>query len=76
MSVMALEKRIVVDTEGRPVEVVIPYEKFVEFIETYGLDLSDEEKEGILEAKADIEKGNWDAFSTAEEVKIEVGCTN
>jgi hypothetical protein len=48
------------DRGGSPLEVVIPYEKFVEFVEEYGLDLTDEEREAIREAKSDWDAGRLD----------------
>ena len=43
-----LQKSIRYDRGGKPLEVVIPYEDFVDFIETYGLDLTDEEIEALV----------------------------
>ncbi len=75
MSSAVLNRKIVVDGTGKPVEVIIPYEEFIDFVETYGLDLSDEERLGILEAKADIAEGDLSDFVTADEAKREIGCT-
>ena len=68
-----LEKSVRYDRGGKPVEVVIPYEQFIDFIETYGLDLSDEEKEDLREAIADREKGRDERFLSAEEAKRQLG---
>jgi PHD/YefM family antitoxin component YafN of YafNO toxin-antitoxin module len=68
-----LQKSVRYDRGGKPVEVVIPYEQFIDFIETYGLDLSEEEKEDLREAIADREKGRNDRFVSAEEAKREFG---
>jgi len=75
MNATALKKKVVVDESGNPVEVIIPYEQYIEFVETYGLDLSDEERDAILAAKADFVGGNVEEFVSAEEVKREIGCT-
>ena len=75
MTVASLEKKIVVDEKGKPLEVIIPYEQYVEFVETYGLDLSEEEKASLREAQADLAAGNKDAFVSMEEVRRELGCT-
>lgn len=66
---------IVYDKDVRPLEVTIPYEKFVEFIEAHGLDLTEEEREGLCQAEVDSKAKNQDAFVSMEEVKRELGCT-
>jgi len=71
----ALEKEILFDEDGTPSKVVIAYEKFIDFIEANGLDLSEEDKDGIREAEADLAAGNKDAFFSLEQVKREIGCS-
>ena len=68
-----LEKSVRYDRSGKPLEVVISYEEFVDFVETYGLDLSEEEKEAIHEAKADRKAGRSENFVGLEEAKRELG---
>jgi hypothetical protein len=68
-----LEKSIRYDRGGKPVEVVIPYEQFIDFIETYGLDLSEVEKEELRGAIADKEEGRDDRFLSAGEAKQQLG---
>jgi hypothetical protein len=68
-----LQKSVRYDRGGKPLEVVIPYDEFVDFIETYGLDLSDEEKESIREAKADREEGRTENFVALEDLEKELG---
>jgi hypothetical protein len=68
-----LEKSVRYDRSGTPVEVVIPYEQFIDFIETYGLDLSKEEKEELREGISDREEGRQDRFVSAEEAKRQLG---
>ena len=63
-----LRKSIRYDRGGNPVEVVIPYEEFVDFIETYGLDLTADGKELIAEAKADREAGRTENFVALDEI--------
>ena len=72
----ALEKRILYTEDGTPSEVMIPYEKFIDFIETYGLDLTEDEQSAIREARFDIDSGNLDAFVSADEARRQVGCTD
>ncbi|MDF1742036.1 MAG: hypothetical protein P1U86_22940 [Verrucomicrobiales bacterium] len=79
MSALALDRKIVVNEAGDPVEVIIPYDQYVDFIETYGLDLTEEEKEELREARADVANKNRDAFVSLDEVKKGLGleeCTN
>ena len=53
--------------------MIIPYDEFVDFIETHGLDLTDEEKDSIREAKADREAGRMDHFVALEDLERELG---
>jgi len=68
-----LKNGIRYDRGGKPVEVIIPYEQFIDFIETYGLDLDDEDKEALREARADREAGRHDRFVSADEAKRQLG---
>ncbi len=68
-----LQKSVRYDRGGKPLEVVIPYEEFVDFIETNRLDLTDEEKDSIREAKADREAGRMEKFVSLEDLKKELG---
>jgi hypothetical protein len=62
---MTITKKILFDDLGKPSEVVIPYDEFVELSETYGWDLDGIEREELGEALADSLAGNRDAFVTA-----------
>jgi hypothetical protein len=68
-----LQKSVRYDRVGNPLEVVIPYEDFVDFVETYGLDLTDEEKEAIREAQGDREAGRMENFVALEDLERELG---
>ena len=68
-----LQKSVRYDRAGKPLEVVIAYEEFVDFIETNGLDLTDEEKESISEAKADRQAGRMGNFVSLKELEEELG---
>lgn len=61
------------DRGGIPIEVVIPYEKFIHFIESNGLDLTDSEKSSLREAQAEFKAGNFDSFVSSEDAKRELG---
>lgn len=68
-----LRKSVRYDRDGKPLEVVIPYVDFVEFIETYGLDLTVDEKESIREARGDLAAGRHGNFVGSEEAKRLLG---
>jgi hypothetical protein len=68
-----LQKSVRYDRVGNPLEVVIPYQDFVDFVETYGLDLSDDEKEAIREAQDDREAGRMENFVSLEDLEKELG---
>lgn len=68
-----LQKSIRYDRGGKPLEVVIPYEEFLDFIEICGLDLTDDEKDSIREAKADREAGRSGNFIALEDLEKELG---
>ena len=53
--------------------MVISYDDFIDFIETYGLDLTEDEKEAIHEAQADREANRNENFVGIEEAKRELG---
>ena len=63
------------DRGGSPLEVIIPYEQFIDFIEEYGLDFTEEERKKIHQARADLEAGNTDAFISLEDLKKSLECT-
>ena len=68
-----LQKSVRYDRSGKPLEVVISYAEFVDFVETYGLDLSDDEKDSVREAKADREAGRMENFVALEDLEKELG---
>ena len=70
---MILQKSIRYDRSGKPLEVVIPYEEFVDFIELNGLDLTKDEKDSIREAKADRDAGRMENFVSLEDLEKELG---
>jgi len=73
MTAASLTKKLVVDEKGDPLEVIIPYQEFIDFIEEHGLDLTEEDEAGILEAEADIDAGNKEAFVSLDDLKKELG---
>ena len=70
-----LEKNLRFDRSGKPLEVIIPYEQFIEFFEINGYDLSERDKTELREATADSDAGNHDAFVSFEDIQKEFGNT-
>ena len=64
---VTITRKIVLDEEGNPSEVLIPYAQFVELAETYGLDFDENEQSELREALADSKARKRDAFVPAEE---------
>ena len=69
MSASTIQKKIVTDEHGDPIEVIIPYAQFLEWVETYGLDFSEEERAELKAALADSQAGNREAFEPLENVE-------
>ncbi|MFT5466579.1 MAG: PHD/YefM family antitoxin component YafN of YafNO toxin-antitoxin module [Verrucomicrobiales bacterium] len=65
---MTISKKLVMDASGRPTDVIIPYDEFVELMETYCFDLSEEEEKDLEEAIADSKAGNEEAFVSIDEL--------
>lgn len=68
-----LQRNVRYDQGGKPIEVVIPYRDFVDFVETYGLDLTPVETQDIKEARQDLADGRAENFISAAEAKRELG---
>ena len=58
----AIPKKIVVDEQGHPVEVIVPWAAFCEIAEAYGWDLDEAAKADLRQARADIDAKHPDAF--------------
>jgi|TARA_B110000908_G_C10005158_1_gene335951 hypothetical protein len=68
-----IKKNTRFDRRGSPLEVVIPYDQFIDFIEEHGLDLTEDEKQSIKQSQADWAAGKRDQFISSEEIKKEFG---
>ena len=64
----AIQKRIVTDEHGEPVEVVIPWKQFCELSEALGLDLDATEQAELREALDDSLARRREAFTPLEEL--------
>ena len=63
---MQIHKKFVIDEQGNPQEVIIPWNEFQEIAEILGLDLDDDAIEDLHHARQDREKGNEEAFVDLE----------
>ena len=63
---MNINKKYVVDEQGKLKEVIIPVDDFRKIEELLGWDLDDEAVQQLREAKMDREKGNIDAYVDLE----------
>ncbi|MBX6423910.1 hypothetical protein [Thermosulfurimonas sp. F29] len=64
----SIPKKVVYDESGKPVEVILPWEVFQEIEEILGLDLDEEVREVLREARRDREAGNAEAYIPLEEI--------
>jgi hypothetical protein len=58
----ALQKKIVIDERGQPLEVIIPWAQFCELAEALGLDLDAEAIENLRDAKGAWTRGDHAEF--------------
>ena len=63
---MQIHKKLVIDQQGNPQEVIIPWNEFQEIADILGLDLDDDAIEDLRQARQDREKGNEEAFVDLE----------
>ncbi len=59
----AIQKKIVIDENGTPLEVIIPWKQFCELSEALGLDLDATEQTELREALDDSLARRHDAFT-------------
>ena len=60
----AVPKKIVVDEQGKPLEVILSWSVFEEIAETLGWDLDEDAKRDLRETKKDLDAGREDAFTS------------
>jgi hypothetical protein len=65
---ITLHKKIILDENGNPAEVVIPYEDFLELEEILGLDLEKEVVEQLKQAQRDRETLKDEAYVDLSEI--------
>ncbi len=65
---LTVHKKIVIDDNGNPTEVIIPWEEYKEIEESLGLDLTQEAIEDLEQAKIDRDNSNKDAYVDLESI--------
>lgn len=65
---LTIHKKMVIDDQGRPTEVIIPWEEYQELAELLGLDLDEDAIEDLSRAKADRDSGNQDAYASLDSI--------
>ena len=65
---MNIRKKLVVDENGKPTEVILPWSQFCEMAEALGLDLDDEARMDLPTTRGDWKTGNSAAFVPASKV--------
>jgi len=66
--VIAIQKKIVMDENGVPLEVIIPWAQYCELSEALGLDLDDEAMADLRAAREALNKGDKAAFTPLSEL--------
>jgi PHD/YefM family antitoxin component YafN of YafNO toxin-antitoxin module len=59
---MNINKKFIVDRQGKPKEAIIPIEDFIEMEEILGWDLDEEAVQQLRNAKKDRERGKKEAY--------------
>lgn len=65
---LEIHKKTFFDEEGKPREVLIPWEEFREIEEVLGLDLGADAVADLREARKDRESGNTEAYVDFEDL--------
>ncbi len=65
---ITLKKRVVIDEQGNPTDVIIPWDQFKRLEELPGLDLDDRAEEDLRQAAKDRQEGNLDAYIDINEI--------
>ncbi len=65
---LTIHKKLVVDEEGRPQEVIIPWVQYQQISEMLGLDLDEEAVEDLRQARQDRATKNLNAYVNLDAV--------
>jgi hypothetical protein len=61
-----LHPKMVLTTQGQPIEVILPWTEYQELVEILGLDLSSQAQADLIQARQDREQGNLEAYLDLE----------
>ena len=65
---LTVHKKVVIDDNGNPMEVIIPWEEYKEIEEALGFDLTQEAIEDLKQAKIDRDNSNKDTYVDLESI--------
>ncbi len=65
---LAIHKKIVINEEGNPSEVIIPWDEYCEIEEKFGLDLNEKAREQLRKARKDRESGHRNAYIDLDKI--------
>ncbi len=57
-----LHPKMVLTTQGQPLEVILPWTEYQELVEILGLDLDTPARAELIQARQDREQGNVEAY--------------
>jgi PHD/YefM family antitoxin component YafN of YafNO toxin-antitoxin module len=63
---ITIKKKVVVDEQGQPQEVIISWQQYQEISDMLGLDLDEESIADLHQARRDRATHNWDAYVTLD----------
>jgi len=66
---LTVQKKYIVDEQGRPQEVIIPWEQFQQISEILGWDLDEDAIRDLYQAQRDRKTGNQDAYVDLNEIR-------
>ncbi len=61
-----LHPKMVLTTQGQPIEVILPWSEYQDLVEILGLDLGSQAKADLIQARQDREQGNLEAYLDIE----------
>ena len=65
---VSIHKKLIVDEQGHPTEVIIPWMEFLEIAELLGMDLDEAAIDDLEQARADRMAGNQEAYLSLDEI--------
>lgn len=66
--VLEIQRKVVVDEQGRPQEVIISWEQYQQISEILGLDLDEEAIDDLRQAQYDRAAKNFDAYVDLDKI--------